>query len=374
MESNGITQSVCEFMNKKFRLGQSSHADEFGQTGSRREGRGHSKRRQQQTSQLRAQIESHDSESMLTLPDATEWIHLPQGTVIQRHSQWIDFLGADGVPLRGTLSGKLRGVSLVCGDQIHYTHASSTGETLAQIQAVVTRRNLLKRGGIDDRHPWQLIASNLDEVWLCASVIQPALKPSLIERAQALALDAGIPLVVVITKSDELKATDDIPELEPLRSTAQRIIRCSAQSGEGLDHLQSQLPHRCIGLLGHSGVGKSTLLNRLINRDISRTGALTKFGTGKQTTTSARLIPTVEGGFLVDTPGFRNLSVRGISRHWLPNIFPEFTQEIFKDPHRFDPEDEDTLVHFGIDFPERLKSLQRLWSEMAEKNPNARGQ
>lgn len=361
-------------MNKKFKLGQSSHANDFGEAGSRREGRSQSKRRQQQTSQQRSQIESHDSQSMLSLPDTAEWSHLPQGTVIQRHSQWVDFLGTDLKPLRGTLSGKLRGVSLVCGDQIHYDLAVKTSETLAQIQAVVTRRNLLKRGGIDDRNPWQLIAANLDEVWLCASVLQPTLKPSLIERAQALTFDAGIPLIVVITKSDELKASDKIPELEPLRATPQRIIRCSSTSGEGLDLLQSLLPKKRVGLLGHSGVGKSTLLNRLLNQDISRTGGLSKFGTGKQTTTSTRLIPTLDQGFIVDTPGFRNLSVRGISRHWLAEIFPEFPSTVLDDPMSFDPEDEATLIQLDLEFPERLKSLQRLWSEMAEKNPNARGQ
>ncbi|MFM8430941.1 MAG: ribosome small subunit-dependent GTPase A [Holophagaceae bacterium] len=361
-------------MKKKFRLGQSSHANDFGETGSRREGRSQSKRRQQQTSPQRAQIESHDSESMLALPDSTEWNHLPKGTVIQRHSQWVDFLGADLQPLRGTLSGKLRGVSLVCGDQIHYDLPVKTSETLAQIQAVVTRRNLLKRGGIDDRNPWQLIAANLDEVWLCASVLQPALKPSLIERAQALTLDAGIPLIVVITKSDELKPSDEIPELEPLRSTTQRMIRCSSTSGEGLDLLQSLLPQKRIALLGHSGVGKSTLLNRMLNQTVSRTGELSKFGTGKQTTTSTRLIPTLDQGFMVDTPGFRNLSVRGISRHWLADIFPEFSSAVLKDPLSFDPEDEEILIQLNLAFPERLKSLQRLWSEMAEKNPNARGQ
>jgi ribosome biogenesis GTPase len=121
-------------------------------------------------------------------------------------------------------------------------------------------------------------------------------------------------------------------------------------------------------------VGKSTLLNRLLNQDISRTGGLSKFGTGKQTTTSTRLIPTLDQGFIVDTPGFRNLSVRGISRHWLAEIFPEFPSTVLDDPMSFDPEDEATLIQLDLEFPERLKSLQRLWSEMAEKNPNARGQ
>ena len=132
--------------------------------------------------------------------------------------------------------------------------------------------------------------------------------------------------------------------------------------------------NKVILVTGGTGSFGNTIIKGLLNQDISRTGGLSKFGTGKQTTTSTRLIPTLDQGFIVDTPGFRNLSVRGISRHWLAEIFPEFPSTVLDDPMGFDPEDEATLIQLDLEFPERLKSLQRLWSEMAEKNPNARGQ
>jgi len=123
-------------------------------------------------------------------------------------------------------------------------------------------------------------------------------------------------------------------------------------------------------LLGHSGVGKSTLVNALHPEAALRTGGLTRFGTGKQTTTAARWLPLHSGGTLVDTPGIRSLSVRGFDRALLGQVFPEFPEEVMEDPLAFDAEDEGTLDRLDLAYPERLQSLQRLWLEMDDRNPN----
>ena len=128
-------------------------------------------------------------------------------------------------------------------------------------------------------------------------------------------------------------------------------------------------------LLGHSGVGKSTLVNALRPDTVLKTGTLTKFGTGKQTTTAARWLPLtpadgVGGGILVDTPGIRTLSVRGFDRALLTRVFPEFPPEVLEDPCAFDADDEETLDRLDLAYPERLQSLQRLWLEMETRNPN----
>jgi ribosome biogenesis GTPase len=93
---------------------------------------------------------------------------------------------------------------------------------------------------------------------------------------------------------------------------------------------------------------------------------MSRYGTGRQTTTNARWLPCPWGGTLVDTPGIRTLSVRGLSRTLLPQVFPEFPAEWIEDPMGLDPEDES----LGLEYPERLSSLQRLWQEMEERNPN----
>ncbi|MCE1204101.1 MAG: ribosome small subunit-dependent GTPase A [Holophagaceae bacterium] len=374
-------------MTRKFRLGQSREAQDLDHREAySRERGGESKRRQQHAERLETGIESHDAEALLRLPDPTPWMHLPEAILIQRHSQWVDLELEDRTILRATLGGKLKGVRLVCGDRVRYSAApvepedprppaqaparGDGGSPEAQVVAVMPRKTLLKRGGIDDREPWQLICANADELWICAAVVDPPLRPGLLERAQVLALDAGLTFRVIVTKRDRASKKDTLPELDPLREQGVAIHETSALNGEGVNDLHGLLQGKVVVLLGHSGVGKSTLVNALHPVAALKTGGLTKFGTGKQTTTASRWLALEAGGTLVDTPGIRTLSVRGLDRTLLGRVFPEFTTEVLEDPMAFDPQDDATLDHLELDYPERLQSLQRLWQEMEDRNPN----
>jgi len=356
---------------RKFRLGQSREAQDMDSPNAYgREGRAQSKRRQQSAERLETGIEAHDSDTMLYLPDPEPWMHYQEATLIQRHSQWVDLEQADRSRLRATLSGKLKGVKLVVGDRVRYSPvpldaADPTGPQ-AQVVAVMPRRTLLKRGGIDDREPWQLIAANADELWACAAVVDPPLRPGLLERAQSLALAAGLTFRIVVTKRDKASPKDTLPELDPLREQGVPIVETSALKTSGLEELKGLLRDRVVVLVGHSGVGKSTLVNALMPDLDLKTGDISRYGTGRQTTTAARWLPTPYGGTLIDTPGIRTLSVRGLDRSILATVFPELPPEWVEDPTGLDPEDE----ALGLDYPERLQSLQRLWEEMGERNPN----
>ncbi len=361
-------------MSRRFRLGQNRHAQDLDTRDAyAREGRAESRRRQQRAERLATDVEAHDGDAMLRLPDAEPWAHLPEATLVQRHSQWVDLELEGRQPLRATLAGKLKGVKLVCGDRVRYSpvpvEAVDPALPQAQVVAVLPRRSLLKRGGIDDREPWQLICANADELWICAAVVDPPLRPGLLERAYALALDAGLAFRIIVTKRDRASAKDTLPELDPLREMGLEILETSASRGAGLEPLQALLRDRTAVLVGHSGVGKSTLVNALLPGLALKTGAMSRYGTGRQTTTAARWLPTPYGGTLVDTPGIRTLSVRGLDRGLLPTLFPEFPADWIEDPMALDPEDE----ALDLDYPERLLSLQRLWTEMAERNPNQRG-
>ncbi len=360
-------------MSRKYRLGQSRDAQDMEQRDTySHERKSDSKRRQQRADRLETDIEGHHTEGMLQLPDATPWLHLQEATLVQRHSQWVDLELEDRTQIRASLSGKLKGVKLVCGDKVRFSvqpvEAIDPKLPQTQVVAIMPRRSLLKRGGIDDREPWQLVAANADELWICAAVVEPALKPGLLERAYALALDAGMGFRILVTKRDQVSKKDTLPELDPLREMGLPIHETSALKGEGIEELRALLKGRAIVLMGHSGVGKSSLVNVLHPEMALKTGDLSKFGTGKQTTTASRWLPLPEGGTLIDTPGIRSLSVRGLDRGILAQVFPELPEAMREDPFAFDPDDEE----LDLDYPERLASLQRLWSEMGERNPNAR--
>ncbi len=382
-----MRDGLDHLMARKFRLGQSREAQDMDHREAySRERGGESKRRQQHAERLETGIESHDAESQLRLPDAGPWMHLPEATLIQRHSQWVDLELADRTLMRATLGGKLKGVRLVCGDRVRYSVVpvepddprfpahlpvrGDGGSPEAQVVAVMPRKTLLRRGGIDDREPWQLICANADELWICAAVVDPPLRPGLLERAQVLALDAGLTFRVIVTKRDRASKKDTLPELDPLREQGVAIHETSALNGEGVEALHGLLVGKVVVLLGHSGVGKSTLVNALHPVAALKTGGLTKFGTGKQTTTASKWLALAGGGTLVDTPGIRTLSVRGFDRSLLGQVFREFPAELMEDPLAFDAGDDETLDRLNLAYPERLQSLQRLWQEMDDRNPN----
>ena len=187
--------------------------------------------------------------------------------------------------------------------------------------------------------------------------------------AAKIPMDAGMGFRIIVTKRDLASPKDALPELEPLRAQGHEILETSAAKSAGVAELRALLAQRTVVLAGHSGVGKTSLLNALAPGMDMKTGAMSRYGTGRQTTTSARWIPIPGGGVVIDTPGLRTLSVRGLDRSLLARVFPEFPAEWIDDPSGLDPEDED----LDLEYPERLHSLKRLWDEMAERNPNQRG-
>lgn len=364
---------VSIFVGKKFRLGQSRDVHDMDLHNQHfREGRSQSKWKQRATKCLMTNNDIHSADSMFLLPDPSPWMHLPEATLVWRHSKIVDLESGNGAILRANLAGRLKGVKLVVGDRLRYQPISVIVENAdlpqTQVVAVMPRRTLLKRGGIDDREPWQMICSNVDELWICVAMSNIALRLGLIERAQALALSSRLRLRVIITKVDQAQVgSKNLPfGFEPLCAQGLPVLETSATEGYGLDVLRMILQDCKVVLVGHSGVGKSSLVNALIPNLKQRIGEMSRYGTGRQTTTGARWFSCGRNGAIIDTPGIRNLSVRGLSRSLLVRLFPELPVGYIEDPMNIDFNNK----NINISHYERLLSLQRLWLEMDERNPN----
>jgi ribosome biogenesis GTPase len=183
------------------------------------------------------------------------------------------------------------------------------GERKAVIEAVLPRRSAFTRKEAWSRTVAQVVAANVDTVFL-VTAFGGDLNARRIERYLTSAWDSGSNPVIVANKVD--LAEDRLLELADVEAVALGVpvLVVSAATGEGMDELEVHLqPGRTVALLGSSGVGKSTLVNRLAGRELLATNEIRKDGRGRHTTTHRELVPLPSGALLIDTPGMRELQL-----------------------------------------------------------------
>jgi ribosome biogenesis GTPase len=224
---------------------------------------------------------------------------------------------ADGVrEVPAELSGKLSfqldsPADLPCvGDWVTARHYND--DTTAIIHRVLPRRTFLRRKTPGATIDSQMIAANIDTAFLVQSC-HFDFNPSRLERYLVMALDGHVDPLVLLTKTD-LVSPEDLEEKRAAISaiTQARVIALSTVTGGGIEELQQTLaPGRTYCLLGSSGVGKTTLLNRLLGQRAFETRAVSGTGEGTHTTTRRQLVRLEQGAMLVDTPGMRELGMAG---------------------------------------------------------------
>ena len=224
---------------------------------------------------------------------------------------------------RGRVMGrhKALGNTVVVGDRV--VVAPEAGHMM--ITAVEARRNQFSRRAAGERLAEQVLAANLDQLVLVTSISQPDFSPGFADRVLAQAEHGGLRARLVLNKLD----LDDSHEAGAILAAYARAGYAGhavcAKSGHGIDLLREA----CRGLrslfVGHSGVGKSTLLNALDpTLDLKSGRVVPKTGKGRHTTTAAWLVRGGSGIELIDTPGVRSFGLWGIDPATLDRAYPEF--------------------------------------------------
>lgn len=197
---------------------------------------------------------------------------------------------------------------LAPGDIVEVQSTGDEGLIVARRE----RRNVLSRWN-RKRHRLQVLGTNLDRVFVIGCTGTPPFRPRFLDRALALCEHEAIDASIVINKIDLRLDPGAEERIEDYRRLGYEVIMTSAKGGTGLEVLRAICREEKVLLLGHSGVGKSSLLNRLLPGANQKVGEVSsKYRRGRHTTNFAILYP-VENGSIVDTPGIRELDLYPLS-------------------------------------------------------------
>ncbi len=260
---------------------------------------------------------------------------LKTGTVIKSTGSWYQVLTPEAHTWQCRIVGKFRldGIKLTnpvaVGDQVQI-EVESEVENTALIKAILPRTNYIVRQSPRRKHDLHLLAANVDQAVVIATIIEPHLKQGFIDRFILMTEPQDIPTIVIFNKAD-LYGEDEMALFEYLKDIYEAIgypaLLTSAQDGTGLDAFRELLRGKVTLISGQSGVGKSTLVNAVQPQLDLRTGDLSDYsGKGTHTTTFAEMHPLDFGGSLIDTPGIKTLAFNNLEPLDIAHNFREFFQ------------------------------------------------
>lgn len=260
------------------------------------------------------------------------------GTVVKSTGSWyLVRLDDDGSILPCRIKGKFRMDELrltnpiAVGDRVIVAVEQAdktTNEPSGTILNILPRANYVVRSSPRKRFHNHLLAANIDQAFVLATIVHPNLKQGFIDRFLLMTEPYNIKTYIIFSKSD-LYNPEDLDLFYDLKNIYHKIgyevLLVSAVTGEGQDHLKTLLKDKITLVGGHSGVGKSTLINAIQPHLTLDTNELSDYsGKGQHTTTFAEMHPLDFGGHIIDSPGIKSLAFINMNEEEVAHNFREF--------------------------------------------------
>lgn len=254
------------------------------------------------------------------------------GIVYKSTGSWYIVKADDGAFYQARLKGKFKIKDITStnpiavGDEVVF-EMEDEAENRTIITNLLPRRNYVNRISPANRRQHHIIACNLDQSLLIATIREPRTSVGFIDRFLVTCEAFHIPAIIVFNKSD-LHDKDDAILFEDRKAMYEavgyRVLLTSVEEKSGLEALKDVLHDKTTLISGHSGVGKSSLINAILEGVNIRTTEVSEWsGKGMHTTTFAEMYDLPSGGRIIDTPGMREFAIADIAKEELSHFFPE---------------------------------------------------
>lgn len=254
-----------------------------------------------------------------------------EGTVIKSTGSWYTVMCEDGNLVNCKIKGsfKTKGIKTtnpcIVGDKVKFT--ISENSEVGLITEIKERQNCIIRKSTNLSKQRHIIAVNIDQAILVVTIANPRTSTGFIDRFLVTAEAYFIPSIIVFNKIDIydnflLKFDKDLTQI--YERAGYECLHISARNGLNIENLKSKLVNKVSLFSGHSGVGKSELINKLIPDLNLKTADISQYhNKGRHTTTFAEMFPLPEGGFIIDTPGIKEFGMVNFQKEEVSLFFPE---------------------------------------------------
>ncbi len=256
---------------------------------------------------------------------------MQEGVVLKSTGSWYIVQGDEKDPIACRIRGRIRldesksTNPVAVGDKVLFEVDPQTGEGV--INKICDRKNYIIRRSTNLSRQTQILAANIDQAVLLVTINFPVTTYVFVDRFLATCEAYNIPVILLFNKTDRYNIKQQ-KHLAEFRNIYEQIgyttMEISAKTQDSLDDVENLLKNRTTLIAGHSGVGKSTLINRLEPGLDLKTNPISEIHqTGRHTTTFAEMHPFSFGGYLIDTPGIRGFGLAMIEKEELYHFFTE---------------------------------------------------